>query len=50
MLQMIALSFYDWEVQNNKSIFKRCGLNRTSIFNFSDHSIGVEEIAKDNWL
>ena len=47
---MIALPFYDWEAQNNKSIFKRCGLNRTSIFNFSVHSTGVKEIAKDNQL
>lgn len=50
MLQMTALSFCDWEVQRNKSIFKRCGLNRTSIFNFSVHSSGEGEIAKDNWL
>ena len=27
-----------------------CGLNRTSIFNFSVHSTGVKEITKDNRL
>lgn len=43
---MIALSFYHWQVQNNRSIFKRRGLSRTSIFTFSIQSTGIKEIAK----
>lgn len=45
---MIALSFYHWKVQNNRSIFKGHGLNRTSIFTFSIQSTGIKEITNYN--